>query len=262
MIDIHAHVLPGLDDGAADMDEAVAMCRMAHDDGVRCIVATPHFHRGLFETPSIDRVRELRARLQQRCRQDVDAEFRVLLGSDCHVHAEILENLQAGRVPAINDGHYVLVELPEDRVPLGVDRLFFQLRLAGFRPVITHPERNAELARDPEQLQGLVEQGCYAQVTAGSLTGDFGADIQTVAIEMLARHLVQVVASDSHDTVARPPLLTSARGEVADVVGLELADRMFTEIPRAMIEDRDFDFPSPIVKANDAFSFWRRLFPS
>lgn len=244
MIDIHSHILPALDDGATDMDQAVEICRVAWEDGTDTIVGTPHFYREIFATPEVQHCERLRAQLESRCRQEIDPRFRVLLGSDCHLHPEIVANVGAGRVPTINGSRYLLVELSDGPPPPGLQELFFSLRLAGIRPILTHPERHRDMSQNMELLTRLVEQGALAQVTAASLVGLLGDEIERAAREMVERHLVQIIASDAHHPVDRAPGLTAARDVAAELIGEGLADAMVNEVPAAIVENRTVDFPA------------------
>ena len=187
MIDLHAHVLPGFDDGAADWQTALAMCRRAATDGIGCLVATPHFHRGIFPTPDLDPVRAAGEKLQALCHKGLVHGLEIMLGADCHLHAEIVKNLEDGKIPALNDSRYVLLEFPEHNVPLRTDELIFEMRLAGFTPIIPHPERNAVMSKNPGVLYDLLQTGAYAQVTTASLTGLFGSSVQRTAEEMVGQ---------------------------------------------------------------------------
>jgi len=245
MIDLHTHVLPGFDDGARDWDMAVAMCRLAKGDGIDGLVATPHFYRGLFDTPEPCDVNEAVTELRVLCEKALVYDFQVYLGADCHLHAEIVENLKAGRIPTINRSRYLLLELPNDSLPPRLDEVIFEICMAQATPIITHPERNNVLAKSPEILFDLLEGGAYAQVTAASLTGLFGTTVAKSAQEMVANGLVQMIASDSHDPQHRPPLLSRGREVAAAIIGEKLAQRMVSDVPLAVIENRPIKFPEP-----------------
>lgn len=258
MIDLHCHVLPGFDDGAADWLTAVKMCRMAAQDGITCIVATPHVYRGLFPTPSMEAIENAREELRNLCKKGLIENLELLIGSDCHLHAELAENLREGRVPTINGGRYFLLEPPSDNIPPHMDHFLFDILLAGVTPIITHPERNRVFTRQPELLHHLVEGGAYAQVTAASLVGGFGSSVRKTAEEMVGLGLVQMIATDAHDPERRPPVLSEARRVAAEIVGEDLATRMVEEVPRAVIENRPIDYPEPVVERSRR-SWWKRL---
>jgi protein-tyrosine phosphatase len=258
MIDLHCHLLPGFDDGAVDWLTAVKMCRMAAQDGITCIVATPHFHRGLFPTPSLEALEDSVQELRDLCKKGLIDELELLIGSDCHLHAELVENLREGSIPTINGGRYLLLEPPSNNLPPRMDHLFFDILLAGVTPIITHPERNQVFMRQPDLLLRLVEGGAYAQVTAASLVGSFGSSVRSAAEEMVGLGLVQMIATDAHDPEKRPPLLSEARQIAATIVGEDLANRMVEDVPRAVVEDRPIDYPEPVVEQSKR-PWWKRL---
>jgi protein-tyrosine phosphatase len=257
MIDVHCHVLPGFDDGAVDWPMAVEMCRMAKQDGIDCVVATPHFHRGLFSTPSVEAVEESLEGLRSLCNERQIENLELVIGSDCHLHAELTMNLREDLIPTINGGRYFLLEPPSDNLPPHMDHLLFDILLAGVTPIITHPERNRVFRRQPELLHHLLEGGAYAQVTAASLVGGFGSSVRQAAEEMVGLGLVQMIATDAHDPERRPPLLSEARRVAAEIVGDDLATRMVEDVPRAVVENRPIEYPEPIVERSRR-SWWKR----
>jgi protein-tyrosine phosphatase len=258
MIDLHCHVLPGFDDGAEDWLTAVKMCRMAVADGVQRIVATPHFYRGLFPTPSVAAVEAALVELRSLCKKGLIQNLRLVVGSDCHLHEDLITNIQEGRIPTINGSRYLLLEPPSDNLPPRLDHFLFEISLAGVTPILTHPERNQVFRRRPELLRHLIEGGAYAQVTAASLVGEFGSSVRLAAEEMVGSGLVQIIASDAHDPHTRPPLLSEARRIAATIVGDDLARRMVEDVPLAVIEDRPVDYPEPVVE-RPRKSWWKRL---
>ena len=260
MIDLHTHVLPGFDDGAKNWETAVKMCRQASNDGTTGIVATPHFFRGLFPTPEISAVHASVLELQRICANSLIPELQLYLGADCHLHAEVVENVQGGRVPTINGSRYLLLEMPELSLPPRIRDLVFAMKVGGITPIITHPERNEVLSRHPSLLYELVRGGAYAQVTGASLTGLFGSAIKRAAEMMVSKGLVQIIASDAHDPERRPPILSSAVDAAAELIGRDLAEKMVNDVPRAVLEDAPIRFPDPVrPKRSKRKPLWRRL---
>lgn len=259
MIDLHTHVLPEFDDGATDWQMAVSMCRQAAGDGITQLVATPHFHRGIFPTPTAAAVETAVEELRRLCKKGLIDNLEVLMGSDCHIFPELPDNLRSGNVPTINGSRYLLLELTNDTLPPRLDQFVFDVSLEGVTPIITHPERNEVLAKHPEILYGLVQGGVYAQVTAGSLTGGFGSSVRRTAEMMVSTGLVQMIASDAHDPDKRPPMLSEARGVAARLIGDDLAQRMVEDVPREVLEDRPIRYPEPMPERPRRRSFWRRL---
>ncbi|MGH9702606.1 MAG: tyrosine-protein phosphatase, partial [Candidatus Acidiferrales bacterium] len=237
MVDIHCHILPGIDDGADSMETAVEMAEMAAADGITHIVGTPHSNDRYPFDP--ERIGELRAELQ--------AKFvgRIQFASGCDFHLSY-ENLQDIRDKptkyTINQKDYLLVELADYAIPPSMEQTLHQLHLAGLRPIITHPERNPLVKANPDRLHTWVNQGCYVQVTAGSLLGRFGPSAKLSAEKWLAEDCIHFIASDAHNTNSRPLKLREAFDLVAGYKGRPVAQALFVENPLAAFEGRQLPY--------------------
>lgn len=228
MIDIHNHMLFGLDDGARDIDVSVAMAEMSIENGVTHIACTPHSSERYTFDPELNR--ERLAMLQER----VGDRIELGLGCDFHLMYDNIEDALAhpGKF-SINGKGYLLVEFPNHAIAPGMKDTFFQLSLAGLIPIITHPERNPVLVRQPERLAEWLRGGCYIQITASSLTGSFGKTAQQFSLLLLERNWVHFVATDAHSATSRAPRLRQAYDLLADKYGQETADRLCVKNPRA-----------------------------
>ena len=275
MIDLHAHILPRLDDGAESLEESIEMCRISYKDGVRTIVATPHILPGVYKNnrPTIltktqelnEAIEKLGVESSPACTkrfgegrefgvQDSGASthpridlLRILPGADVHFSPNLLQLCENGEIVTVNDdGRYLMVEFDFMNLPYQGEEVLFQLIAHGIIPVITHPERNLEIARAPKRYFKMIKMGCLGQVTAMSLTGEFGPEVKRVAERLLAHRLIHFIASDTHSVRERPPLLSPAVREAEKMVGREEAQRMVTEYPRALLEGRRPDVPKPI----------------
>jgi protein-tyrosine phosphatase len=246
MVDVHCHILPGLDDGPENVEISLAMAEAAIADGITHVVATPHSsNEYFFDYP---RVRALRAELQEKIGD------RLILATGCDFHLSP-ENLSALREDArrfcINQRDYLLVEFNEYSIPPSMDQTLHEIQLLGLRPVITHPERNAILRLQTERLAKWVRLGCFIQVTAGSLTGVFGPGAQKDSLRWLADGLVHIVASDAHNTGRRPLKLQPAFELVRERFGDEKARALFVENPMAAFEGRDLPHVPPLPDTFD-----------
>jgi protein-tyrosine phosphatase len=234
MVDLHCHILPGLDDGPAAMDESVAMAESAIADGITHVVATPHSSSRFFF--DFARVRQLRDELQAR----IGERLTIATGCDFHLNPENLESLRKHAAHyCINQRHYLLVEFNEISIPPSMDQTLHEIQLAGVQPVITHPERNGILRARPERLKKWVRQGCFVQVTGGALTGSFGDRSQVDALRWIGEGLVHFVASDAHNTRNRPHRLQPAYNAVVERFGEEKARALFQDNPLAAFEGRE-----------------------
>src|SRR6267378_37107 len=231
MVDLHCHILPGLDDGPATMEEATTMAESAIADGITHVVATPHSNSKYFF--DFARVRRLRDELQTKAGE----RLKIATGCDFHLNPENLESLRKdARQYCINQRDFLLVEFNEFSIPPSVDQLLHGIQLAGLQPVITHPERNRILRSHPERLKNWVRQGCFAQVTGGALTGGFGTSARQDALRWIGQGLIHFVASDAHNTRSRPLRLQPAYSLVVDRFGEEKARALFQDNPLAAFE--------------------------
>ena len=234
MIDIHHHCLPGVDDGPRTLDEALAQCRAAFADGIRTVVATPHRRHPQYDVPPEAARAAHEALVQALAKENVALEL--LLGHEAHYSPELSEDLRGGSTFRLGgNGRWFLFELPDTHVPAHLDRMVFDLHIAGQYPVLAHPERNMELADHPERLEALRRQGVEVQVTAMSVTGDFGRRARRAAERWLRDGLVDFIATDAHGTGKRPPHLRAAVDAAAKIVGKEAAERLVTENPARVL---------------------------
>lgn len=233
MIDLHAHILPGLDDGPATLDEALAVLRAAAEDGVSVIAATPHVRDDYPTTP------EAMERSLAALRRALEAEgtpIRVVSGGELALDwLGRLTDQDLGRFTLGAGGRYVLVETPYAGWPLDMGQRLFELQLSGFTPVIAHPERNGDVQSRPELLRPLVEAGALVQVTAASLDGRLGRSSADAGRTLVAAELAHLIASDVHDAAGRVGL-----SDAASAVGDDRLKRwLLYDVPLAIIEGRD-----------------------
>jgi len=245
MIDIHCHILPGIDDGPSSVAESLAMARLAISDGIRTIVATPHTFNDIYDNPAREVISGV-ARLYDRFLEN-GLELDLRPGSDAYICVRMADRIMAGEAATINDnGRYVLVEFPLQILPPGAVDELFQIKLKGITPVITHPERNPVFQRQPEILYDLVEMGCLIQVTAMSITGEFGREAMACAHRLLDLRLAHVIASDAHSSEHRPPILSPAIELASRILGNAAeAEEMVTKRPQAILDGTRVEIPDP-----------------
>jgi protein-tyrosine phosphatase len=240
MVDLHCHVLPAIDDGCESLEQSLEFCKLALEDGVTTLVATPHQKPGQYEnSPEAihQKVLEMRAALQE-----AEIGVEILEGAEVYHTPDLATRLRERKVTTLAaTGRYILLEFPFQQMPLRVEESVFQLKLAGVTPVIAHPERINYFVSDMERLEKLVRLGCLSQVTGAAILGGFGERIREVSLRMLERSLVHIISSDAHDTVYRPPVLSRAREAAAEVVGGERALQMVTDVPRAVCRGADWE---------------------
>jgi len=243
VVDIHSHILPEVDDGSKSWDVSVAMCRMAVADGITHQVATPHAN---------DRYHYDRAYLQglvAHLQQLVGDSLKISLGCDFHLSYDNLQDVLAnpGRY-AIEDTHYMLVELSNYSVPQQTTDCFLKLGDRGITAIITHPERNPILRESPQRVVEWAERGCVIQVTGSALTGFWGERVRRAAHWLIEHDSVHVLATDAHDTEKRIPVLSGARDAAAEICGAEVAAALVEANPRAIIRAQPLPyFPRPVT---------------
>ena len=236
MIDLHCHLLPGIDDGPEDLATALRLARHAVAAGIRTSVVTPHMHPGRYANRSAN-IRAAAANFQQ----SLDAAgiaLKVLCSAEVRLDHEILSWVGEEQIPYL--GHWqgervMLLEFPHSHVPVGADKLVAWLLKQGIRPMIAHPERNKDILRSIDKLLPFVRLGCLLQVTAGAVAGSFGEYAQARAVDLLSRGWVTILASDAHNMEARPPELEPGRVAAAKIVGEEESWKMVRDRPAEII---------------------------
>jgi protein-tyrosine phosphatase len=233
LVDIHCHLLPGLDDGAGSWKDALAMARAAANEGIATIVTTPH-QLGSYARNRGEEIREHVRELQQRLDEE-DIPLEVLPGADVRIEPDMLKKLRSREVLTLADrGRHVLLELPHE-VYLPLDRILADLRGAGMVGILSHPERNLGILGQPSVLWPLVEEcGCLLQVTAGSLLGLFGGRIRAMAESLIKQGLTHFVATDAHNVTTRPVNLNAAFQRVAQLAGRQAAIDLCCRNPAAV----------------------------
>ncbi len=241
--DIHCHIVPGIDDGAADLAEAIAMARVAEADGTRSLVATPH-QLGSNAHVTAEAIRRGVADLQEAL--DVEGiDVAVVPGADVRIEPELPSLLKQGKVLTLADrGRHVLLELPHDTyIPL--EPLLAALQKQGIVGILSHPERNRGIIKHPEVLDNVVGGGCLLQITAGSLIGDFGSNPRRIAEYCVENRLIHFIASDAHDTEKRPFGMRAAYEKICEMVDASLGDLVCCENPARVLGGEDVDIDGP-----------------
>jgi protein-tyrosine phosphatase len=260
VIDLHSHIMPGIDDGARDLDEALEMARIAHEDGIEYMVSTPHMFNGLSDNPEPSEIADRVAALNEAIGA---GGLKILPGNEVHISHEIVDQAKNNRVTKINQRCYMLVEFPQLSVPVGADDLLYRLLLQGVRPILVHPERNVQIQSQPSIVANFVERGVTIQVTAMSVTGEFGPASKKCAELLLRHNCVHFLATDTHRPTRRPPILSQGRDAAAVIIGESAAAALVEANPRAVINGDLFPVTAPIPfngAAKSKRSFFSRFF--
>ncbi|MEN9313774.1 MAG: Tyrosine-protein phosphatase YwqE [Pseudomonadota bacterium] len=236
MIDLHCHLLPGVDDGAPDMARAVELAALSVAGGISHAVLTPHVYPGVWDNTPESLQPAFQAFRESLLAAGVPLEL--TLGGEVRLLPECLEQADRGALPTIGqwEGYRVLLlEFPDGQIPVGTDNAVAYLRDRGYLPMIAHPERNRAVMTDPSKIAPLLEAGCLMQLTAASVIGGFGARVQRTALQMLDAGIVTVVATDAHNVAHRPPRLAEARAFLEERYGAEPADALTRTMPAKII---------------------------
>ena len=261
--DIHCHILPGIDDGAKDLQQSLRMARIAVADGITTLVATPHHLNGVYRNPA----GAIRAAVQH-LQAALDAEglpLQLLAGSELHLVPELPAALAAGEALTVGDlGHAVLVELPVHSIPVGSEQILQQIQRLGLVPIVAHPERNTELRHQPERLADWVAMGCLAQVTAQSCTGLFGPLVESAARHMIQSGLIHFVASDAHRDLRRIPQISPACAQLSTWTNPTVAELIGSRFPALLAAGQIPDLqvlgealPTPAARPRPWWRRWR-----
>lgn len=238
MIDLHCHMLPGIDDGAQTLDESLELARLAVADGIKHTVCTPHINIGRFDN-NITTIKSAFDKLEQAL-EEHNIPLKISMGAEVRISPEMMFLVEKEKIPFLGtwEGKKVLLlEMPHSHIPPGSDKLVKWLMSRNILPMIAHPERNRDVQKNPSLLRPFVQMGCLFQLTASSLTGAFGEASQTIARDLLKDGQVTVIATDAHNIKRRPPLLKEGLDAAIEVVGGQAAMKLVLDNPSAIIDN-------------------------
>ena len=260
MVDIHHHLLWGLDDGAADIEMSVAMAKMAVADGITHAVCTPHSNGTFAYRPA-----EIAAKAQELQERLAAERVPLSIGVGCDFHLSY-DNIQAAKAdPArfsVNGLGYLLIELPDYSISPHLNEVFYELQLAGLTPILTHPERNATIQGDTTRLAEWMRGGVLVQVTADSILGKMGKPAEKLAHQLLSKKWVHFIATDAHNVTSRPPNMKAAAEAVAKRYGADYAERLVTINPSAVFQGgiiEQVDEPIDLYEEYKEPNWWQRM---
>jgi protein-tyrosine phosphatase len=248
MIDIHCHILPGIDDGAKTFEDSINMAKKAVSEGIQTIIATPHHRNGTYDNTKSEII-PLVSKLNETFKKE-SINLEVLPGQECRIYGEILEDYHNGEILPLNiDTQYMFIEFPSSTVPRYAERLFYDIQVEGMIPVIVHPERNAELIERPDKLYKLVKNGAATQLTASSLVGYFGKNIQKFSQQIIEANLTHFIASDAHNVNSRSFKMEEAMDYIEKKYGIDTV-YYFTENAEMVVGNKTIykEIPEEIKK--------------
>jgi len=255
MIDIHSHILPDVDDGSNSFEKSVKMLEIANKDGVKAMVATPHMFSQLSKVKDVERFRKIFPKFKKKI-DDLDIGVKIISGSENYFVSDLKEKL--GEFPdilSINNGDYFLLEFPMNFIFPGTKKFIFDILNEGYIPVICHPERNTDIQANPFILYEFLVAGALSQLDLGSVRGDFGCDTKDSANILLKNNLVHAIASDCHDTVLRPPGLSSVK-KVLNWIEEDKVKLFLEHVPAAIINNEGIPDIGRLKDPSEAKSFF------
>lgn len=235
-IDIHSHILPGLDDGAKNMEESLAMLRIAHREGIRTIIATPHFHEKYFKNNTADRISEAVRELTEAA-ADILPDMKICPGCEVRYSQDTVRLLEEEQLAAMAGTKYLLTEFSAAETARQIQEGLQELMFAGYIPVLAHAERYPSLFEKSGRIRELIELGAYIQVDADSLTGGMGRAIKHNSLKMLVNGEIHFVATDSHDPVRRAPLLAKCAKIIEKKLGKAEMTELLVKNPATLLKN-------------------------
>lgn len=257
MIDIHSHILPGVDDGAKDMEQSLAMAKQYLENGINTVVATPHYIEDSYNKEkdhNEEVLDELREELEKR-----DIDLRIYLGNEVYLSPKTIDDIEEGRVATLNGSHYVLLELPMYDIPIYFQDIIYALQLKGYKAIIAHPERNSKIMEDPNILYDYIKNGCLAQINLASLEGSYGSRIEETAKILLEHKMIHFFGTDAHSDGSRSPRLSKGFERLKTLVGEESYERIVRVNPDLLLKDEDIEIDEPLkYEKRKWYHFFRR----
>ncbi|NEW04719.1 tyrosine protein phosphatase [Paenibacillus sp. SYP-B3998] len=250
MIDIHSHILHNLDDGPRTMEQSLELALMAVHEGVSTIIATPHHRNGSYMNAA-DSIIEAASLFQEQLIKN-HIPLTVYHGQEIRVYPQMIDDYEGNSLLTLHGSSYMLIEFPPSKLPERIDEIFYELSLLHITPIIAHPERNREIADQPDKLFRLVEQGALSQITSHSINGLFGPSVQSLSLELCRRNLVHFLASDVHDAIHRPFHLQQAYRTVENLLGGDYV-KYYQQNAERLIRHTEIERWKPIAKTRKGF---------
>ena len=258
MIDMHCHILPDVDDGAECMHDSIAMALIAKEQGIKKIIATPHYHPE-FRYLKGEQLKEVYENFKQELKENkIDIE--VYMGNEIYFTSNLIENIEDLDFFSLNNSKYVLVEFPPTNFPLNLCNVVYELKQKGFVPVLAHVERYVKIHDDPEIIYDCIKTGAIIQINSSSLMGKNGKELQKLCNILISRNMVHLVSSDAYSSGRRRPLLKDAYEYIEKKYSKAIADDLFINNAECIIQNKDIVVEEPLEKPAEKRGFLKRIF--
>lgn len=253
MIDIHSHILPGIDDGSKKISITLDMIKRASLDGTTDIVATPHYRKGYFYVPYKE-VKEIATNLNKLIKEEM-IDCNIHYGQEVYYSESILEDLENGEIGTINDGQYMLVEFPMRRIPEEAIDYMYELKLRNITPIIAHPERYKEFMNDIIKVNEFINEGCLFQMNAGSILGEFGSEVKKCAEKLIKNRIYNFIGSDAHNDTSRKTGISGALYAISKMD--KVLEENIRESSIRLLNNDYVEFIGGEIKKKKLFSIFR-----
>lgn len=252
MIDLHCHILPGIDDGAKDMDETLEMARIATSQGIKNIICTPHY----IQYNDSSNKNHLEGLVQEvnKCLYKEGNLLNLSVGHEIYITPDLPKLVREGEVATLNNSRYILIEFPMNDIPIYAEDVFYELRLMGLVPILAHPERYPMIMENPNLLLKFLNLGVLCQANVGSIRGLFGERVQKTVMTLIDHNMIHFIATDAHSTKRRSPKIKEAL-EVIKEHDLQLVEELFYENPLKVYQNEEIDAPKPKEVVKKGFFF-------
>lgn len=238
MIDIHCHILYGIDDGPKSLEQSMKLVRELQKKGIEKIIATPHFISGDNYVPTVEEIRE-KVRLLQEEIDKEEIKLKIYPGMEVYASHDTIERLRNNEILSLNDSKYILIEFPFETIPKYMSDLLFSMQLEGFTPIIAHPERYCLEYRKSKLLKELVDKGILLQINSESIIGTHGKRAKKAAYELLKDGMVHIVGTDSHSLNRILSDKKEIERKISGLCGFENAERIMYTNPQRVLENEE-----------------------
>ncbi|WP_339180185.1 CpsB/CapC family capsule biosynthesis tyrosine phosphatase [Oceanobacillus sp. FSL W7-1293] len=250
MIDIHTHILPGIDDGAKSEEDSIAMAKQAVEQGIHTVIATPHHYNGSYFNDKASILTNVSILNELFKNEGIPLD--VLPGQETRIYGEILQGIDNDEILSLNETKFLFIEFPSASVPQYAKQMLFDIQMKGLTPIIVHPERNIELLENPNLLYDFVKNGALSQVTAGSLVGKFGKDIKKYAEQLIECNQTHFIASDAHNIKSRKFVMNEAFDSIEKKYGADFV-YLFQENSQLLINNKNVNRMEPRLPKKKKF---------
>lgn len=257
MIDIHCHILPGIDDGSKSLEESIEMARIAQKEGIKTIVNTSHYNPQ-FEFKTGDKILEELDRFN-KILKDYDIDLKVIVGNEIYCTSDIVQIIESKEFFTINNSRYILLEFSHMGIPKNISDIIYEIKLRGYIVILAHIERYIDIQKNPNQIYDYINEGALIQVNASSIIGKNGKAAKDVCNMLLENNMVHVVGTDAHSSTRRRPLIKDAYDYVANKYGTKRAEKIFKDNAKRIIDDEELIIEGPEENDNKV-SFFKKIY--